>query len=359
MAEDSEALVDAIAAVMPPLLNGLEALGFVGRHLHPPRLKDLVLASAARGATLADAMARFRTVAWPQRLERFRALVEEAGSEAQAAFDGLRSAAEAPDGRLEAYRALRHVPRALEALYPLAGAMPVVSRFFLEPGAREDAALQARLKAGRTDVGLLHATNERHERGGFSLYVPESYEPSRPHPLVVAMHGGSGHGRAFLWSWVREARTRGLILVSPTAIGETWSLMQPELDSRNLDRILGYVREHWNVETTRLLLTGMSDGGTFSLLSGLLPNSPFTHLAPVAASFHPMMLSLSTPERLDGLPVYLVHGALDWMFPVAMAEQAEAALTEARARVSLRVVEDLSHTYPRDENAAMLDWFLG
>jgi len=359
MAEDSETLVDAIAAVMPPLLNGLEALGFVARHLHPPRLKDLALASDERGKALERAMTAFRATAWPERLERFRALVEEAGAQALKAFDGLRLAAESPDGRMEAYRALRHVPRALEALYPLAGAMPVVSRFFVEPAAREDAALLARLKPTRSDVGLLHASNERQERGGFSLYVPESYDPARPHPLVVAMHGGSGHGRAFLWSWVREARSRGAILVSPTAIGETWSLMQPELDSGNLDRILGYVRENWNVDTRHLLLTGMSDGGTFTLLSGLLSDSPFTHLAPVAASFPPMMLSLSSPDRLRGLPIYLVHGALDWMFPVAMAEQAAETLAEAGARATLRVVDDLSHTYPRDENAAMLDWFLG
>ena len=32
------------------------------------------------------------------------------------------------------------------------------------------------------------------------------------------------------------------------------------------------------------------------------------------------------------------------------------ALVERGARV--RVVDDLSHTYPRDENGAMLDWFV-
>ena len=47
----------------------------------------------------------------------------------------------------------------------------------------------------------------------------------------MALHGGSGHGRLFLWSWLREARARGVILVAPTAIGDTWSLMEPDMDS--------------------------------------------------------------------------------------------------------------------------------
>ena len=80
--------------------------------------------------------------------------------------------------------------------------------------------------------------------------------------------------------------------------------------------MLEQVAQRWDVDRTRLLLTGMSDGGTFTLLSGLDEQSPFTHLAPVAASFHPLLLTMAEPRRVTGLPVYLVHGALDWMFPV-------------------------------------------
>ena len=158
--------------------------------------------------------------------------------------------------------------------------------------------------------------------------------------------------------WVREARSRGVILVAPTAIGQTWSLMEPELDSANLARVLEQVAREWRVDRARLLLTGMSDGGTFTLLSGLDEASPFTHLAPVAASFHPMLLTMAEPRRVTGLPVYLVHGALDWMFPVSIARTAQRALTAAGAKVTYREIADLSHTYPRDEGSAMLDWFL-
>jgi phospholipase/carboxylesterase len=287
---------------------------------------------------------------WPDEL---RDHVERAAEATLRACDGLRAAVGSTSELRQALRALRQVSRALEALYPLASVMPTVSRWFL-------AADNAAIGAARTDVptGVLHAANETSERGGFSLYVPEDYDLARAYPLVMALHGGSGHGRLFLWSWLREARSRGVILVAPTAIGDTWSLMEPQVDSDNLVRVLAEIAQRWHIDRTRLLLTGMSDGGTFTLLSGLDDGSPFTHLAPVAASFHPLLLTMTDPRRVKGLPVYLVHGALDWMFPVANARTAQRALAMAGAKVVYREIADLSHAYPREENSGMLDWFL-
>ena len=70
-------------------------------------------------------------------------------------------------------------------------------------------------------TGIIHDHNEPGSRGGFSLYVPEYYTPDRAWPLVMALHGGSGNGRGFLWSWLRDARSFGAILVAPTATGST------------------------------------------------------------------------------------------------------------------------------------------
>ncbi len=49
--------------------------------------------------------------------------------------------------------------------------------------------------------------------------MPEYYTPDRAWPLVMALHGGSGNGRGFLWSWLRDARSFGAILIAPTATG--------------------------------------------------------------------------------------------------------------------------------------------
>jgi phospholipase/carboxylesterase len=120
--------------------------------------------------------------------------------------------------------------------------------------------------------------------------------------------------------------------------------------------MLERVCERWSVDPARLLMTGMSDGGTFCYVSGLEPASRFTHLGPVSAAFHPMLASMADAGRLRGLPVFMAHGALDWMFPVEIARQAWQILSASGANVTYREIGDLSHSYPREINAEMLAW---
>jgi phospholipase/carboxylesterase len=353
--------VDAVSQLVPATLKALHALEFAGRHLSPSALPQIIEAMAGRDDDLKAALAASRVAEWPERLEPVRGCLEPAAEAAAAGIAGLRSAAEAPQPIVAAYRAIRNYAQAAEAIYPMSAFLRPVSQFFLEPSARDDADLLQRLATvdpNRDKVGVMHAGGPPGTRGAFSLYVPETYDAERRYPLVVALHGGSGNGGAFLWSWLREARTRGLVVLAPTAIGSTWSLMDPDTDGSSIDNMVDQVAQQWNVDPGRQLLTGMSDGGTFSYVLGLRGGCRFTHLAPVAAAFHPMMLTFADAERMRDLPVYIVHGVQDWMFPPQLARQAEQTLGEAGAKVVYREIADLSHTYPRDENGAILDWFV-
>jgi phospholipase/carboxylesterase len=356
----SEAVVDDIVAVLPPLLQSLEALSFIARHLNPPQFGKVMEAAGEPDQALRAVRPRLND--WPEQFESVKTALEAASDAALQAFAGLREVQQGNGDLVAVFRALRHAPRAQEALYPLAARLPPVSGFFVDPALREDDALLARLaEPANADTGIMQDANEPGSRGGFSLYVPEYYTPERAWPLVMALHGGSGNGRGFLWSWLRDARSFGAILVAPTATGSTsgkstWALMGEDTDSPNLARILASIQARWNVDPTRLLLTGMSDGGTFCYVTGLESASPFTHLAPVAATFHPLMAEMADAERLQGLPVYLVHGRLDWMFPVQVARQTHEALSAVGADVTYREIEDLSHCYPREINPEILNW---
>jgi phospholipase/carboxylesterase len=351
----SEAVVDDIVAVLPPLLQSLEALSFVARRLNPPDFDQVMEAIGAPEEILRSARAQLGE--WPPEFSDTRRSIETASDAALAAFAGLREVQHGNGDLVAVFRALRYGPRAQEALYPLAAKFPPVSDFFLDPAMRDDSGLKARLDQPVTEnTGVFHDHNEPGSRGGFSCYIPEYYTPDRAWPLVMALHGGSGNGRNFLWSWVRDARSFGAILVAPTATGPTWALMGEDTDTPNLTRILKTVRSLWNVDPERMLLTGLSDGGTFCYVSGLDGGSPFTHLAPVAATFHPLMAEMADAERLRGLPVFLVHGRLDWMFPVQVARQTNSVLSAAGADVTYREISDLSHCYPREINAEMLNW---
>jgi len=356
----SETVVDDIVAVLPPLLQSLESLGFVARHLNPPDFGHVMQAAGSPDEALRAV--RPRLAQWPEEFAGIGAALASASDAALAAFEGLRTVQNGHGDLVSVFKALRYAPRAQEALYALSLRLPPVSEFFVDPHLRDDADLAARLAAPANDnTGIFHDANEPGSRGGFSVYVPEYYTPDRAWPLVMALHGGSGNGRGFLWSWLRDARSRGAILIAPTATGDssnksTWALMGDDTDTPNLARILEQVRSRWNIDATRMLLTGMSDGGTFCYVTGFESASPFTHLAPVSATFHPLMAEIADAERLRGLPIHIVHGKLDWMFPVQVARQTSQALSAAGADVTYRELDDLSHCYPREMNAEILAW---
>jgi phospholipase/carboxylesterase len=348
--------LDDLVALLPPLLRGLEALGFVGRHVNPADVGPVLGAVGAPDEPLRAELPRLE--AWPEALGPVAARLTGAAEAVLAAFDGLRAAQ--PRDVRAVYRALGRAPRAQEALYPLAADLPPISRYFLDPAMRSDEALQARLAgAAPSDVtGVVHGGGEPGARGAWSAYAPEYYTPDEAWPLVVALHGGAGNGRSFLWSWLREARSYGAIVIAPTAIGDTWSLQGPDIDTPNLMQILAGAARVWNIDPARLLLTGMSDGGTFSYVGGLVDTSPFTHLAPASAAFHPMLAAMADADRLRGLPIHITHGVRDWMFPVEMAREAEASLTAAGAQVTYREIADLGHAYPRELNPSILEWLM-
>src|ERR1700687_2462306 len=194
----SEAVVNNIMAVLPAFLQSLEALGFIARHLNPPEFASVMEAAGAPDQALQAV--RLRLADWPAQFADVKTSLEVASDAALAAFSGLRAVQHGNGDMIAVFRALRYVPRAQEALYRLAAKLPPVSDFFVDARLREDADLKARLAGpARENTGIIHDHNEPGSRGGFSLYVPEYYTPDRRSPLAMAVHGGSGHGRGFLW----------------------------------------------------------------------------------------------------------------------------------------------------------------
>lgn len=356
-------MTQAIEAFLDPLLGTLDLVGLVQRHLHPPLAPRLAEALGPRGDLVAGPLAALEAAEWPEDLRFMRERLLDVGRQTVGLVTAFVEAANAPHDPIGLYRAMRRFAPIQETLYPLAPILPPVSRFFLPPERRDDDALVQGLRAGllRDDVrvGVLHASNERDARGGFSLFVPEDWDGARPMAVVVALHGGHGHGRDFLWSWLRDARAAGVLVVAPTSVERTWSIMGGEdVDAARLTGMLESIGARYPIDRSRVLLTGMSDGGTYALLCGLLEDAPYTHLAPACGALHPFLLANGGMERAHGRPIYLIHGALDWMFPVGMARMGREALEAAGAAVTYREIADLSHTYPRDENPRILDWLL-
>ena len=278
------------------------------------------------------------------------------------------------DGGLDPTPAMGALPgrspplQAVETLYPLWPALPPVNRSLPRGRARGDAALIERLLAARraaAPVATIAASaarrsassttsNDRRERGGVSLYVPEHWDPSARWPLVVALHGGSGHGADFLWTWLREARSRGFIVLAPTAVYRHLVVADPRARWRSPGRD-GRARGG-DLERRSLPRSSHRHQRRRHLLALLRPARRNAVHAPRADLGSARSARPARPCRRRDKPIYLVHGALDWMFPVAIARMAHRELERWGAQVTYREIEDLSHTYPREENACILDW---
>jgi phospholipase/carboxylesterase len=355
------AVIEAIGGLLPPLLTTLDLVEWVQRHYYPPLTLQLAEELAPRAELVAGPLRALEETAWPDDLRFMRDRLADVGHRTVNLVSAFVEAARMPGDPIGVYRTLRRFGPLQEALYPVAPIFEPVSRWFIEPSRRHDDELVARLcvvppREESVQVGVLHGQNAREQRGGFSLYVPEWWDGTTAMPLIVALHGGSGHGRDFLWSWLREARTRGALVLSPTSRDRTWSLMGgQDVDAEPLREMVAFVAGRYPVDRARVLLTGMSDGATYTFLCGLKDDMPFTHLAPACGILHPFLLAGGL-ERARGVPIYLIAGALDWMFPVEPTRLSLEFLRAAGANLVYREIPDLSHTYPRDENPRILDW---
>ncbi len=364
--------MESTSRSLPPLWTDLAALlasfRAVQNRLDPARLNEFAAGLAplaqALSASLQSLESELRANPNPSRAESALARASSQLLQASARFAEA-GAEPAQHGIMKAYLALRPVARAEEILFEVAGEHEDISALFLvperaAPAAERIASAHARADSQTPPRGRIDVENARGKRGGYTLYVPECYTPDHAWPLVIALHGGSGHGADFFWSWLAEARTSGLILAAPTSRDRTWSLHSPAVDAGGLNRMLAQISSDYNVDTQRILLTGISDGGTYAMLLSTAAQAPFTHYAPVAAAVHALVSrdgKIHAPLR--GVRVYQVHGARDWMFPVDRARAAAEALKTAGAEIVYREISDLSHNYPRDANAGIVDWFLG
>ena len=249
--------------------------------------------------------------------------------------------------------------RAQEKLYPLSKIFQPVSQFFLEKKRQDDSELIRELAAETRgeETGIRHHNNQPGERGGFSFYIPENKSQKTSLPLIVALHGSSGHGADFLWNWLKEARSRGFLLLCPTSSEQTWSLENVREDLFKILTAIDNLSEISSINSEKILITGMSDGATFSMLAGLRKSTPFTHIAPFSGIMPASLAKMSDDTLATDRPVFLVHGAEDKIFPVETAFLTKSELETAKVEVVLKTKNGLGHTYARNEHDSLLNWF--
>ncbi|MBI4216581.1 MAG: hypothetical protein HY687_04250 [Chloroflexi bacterium] len=241
--------------------------------------------------------------------------------------------------------------RAQAFLYPIRHDIGLETHWLTpEAASRAHAGSQPPVSPHHRPVGVLYK-DWRELSPRYSLYVPEDYDPARVWPLVVALHGAGGDDRDFLWLWLRQAKSRGYLLLVPKSQDFTWSFS----DLRAVLLAVKEVQALYRVEKRAVFLTGFSDGGTFTYEFGLGNPEVFAAIGPIAGALVPWpWRDLNVGCRM---PVYILHGALDNQVPVQMARQSRDILAHFGYRVSYHEHPKWGHTYPFSRLGGLFDFF--
>lgn len=244
----------------------------------------------------------------------------------------------------------------------------------------------ARLRAGRPYAAAPRGRVDLvHDVGGvahpYTLVVPASYDPARPIPVRVQLHGGVGRplaGRGRGGDQVdRLPGTREEILVAPSAWNRSMWWQRSQAD--NVAALLDRLKRSYNVDENRVYMTGISDGATGAYFFALRDPTPFASFLPLNG--HVMVLGNPTvgadgdifPGNAVNRPFFVVNGGRDRLYPAARVRPYVEHLARLGAEVELRVRAEAGHdtrwwpeeragfeafveAHPRDPHPDRLSW---
>ncbi len=213
--------------------------------------------------------------------------------------------------------------------------------------------------AGGAEVGtgfLFRSLKEDGRELKYAVYVPRGYDPSRAWPLILFLHGSGESGtdgsrqlaqglpRELVWNPDRWP----FIVIIPQKPSQDAEWEEYELE---LMTILAHARRDYNVDPTRLVLTGLSQGGHGAWVLAARHNELWAAVVPVcgygSVRFGVPRLPPGTTGELAAaigrLPVWAFHGEADDVVPVRETRTMLEALEAAGAHPRVTTYPGIGH----------------
>jgi len=184
------------------------------------------------------------------------------------------------------------------------------------------------------------------------VVLPDDYDPSKPAPLIVALHGRGADGRDVARVWQEVARQRGAILVAPNAVrvlggGYQWRFLDESVWL--VTHTIASVAEKYAVDERKIMLTGFSQGAYIAMIAGMRQPERYCGLVLASGFYNPEDLAMPPLNQENPPRVQFLVGSED---PSAQSyRQAIKALKAAGWNARLRVYPGVGHTFPTRRKA--------
>jgi hypothetical protein len=213
----------------------------------------------------------------------------------------------------------------------------------------------------------------------FTVDVPASYDPARRYQVRIHLHGGvmRPEPAARADGSIGSLAGSEQIYVLPAAWRDEpwWS----ETQILNLKAILETVKRIYNVDENRVVVSGVSDGGTGAYYVAMRDTTPYASFLPLNG-FLMILAQGSTgiaeplfPNNLLNKPFFIVNGGRDRLYPTSIVEPYVLHLQRAGVPVTYLPqpegehntawwpdvrdpFEAFVHDHPRDPHPAKLTW---
>jgi polyhydroxybutyrate depolymerase len=175
-------------------------------------------------------------------------------------------------------------------------------------------------------VSIMNRTNGAIISSGmkreYLLYVPRSYDPARPAPLVISLHGAMNWPayQMKVSQWNKAADEHGFIVVYPAGTGtgpRTWFMEGADTPSRMPDvrfisDLIDTLEASYNIDPSRIYANGLSNGGGMAFVLSCTLSHRIAAIGAVSAA-----QSLPWSWCADSTPVPMIafHGTADPIVP--------------------------------------------
>lgn len=184
----------------------------------------------------------------------------------------------------------------------------------------------AAIRVGRSGCGREVATglqarsiDANRKRRTYLLWVPGSYRPDVPLPVVFSFHGAGGDGANSRAMTGLEAPSHGrAIFVYPDGLGGAWDLRDGGDDVLLFDAIVQSLWETHCIDGSRIFAAGFSFGATLSNLLGCYRGDLVRAVAAVAGGVIPRSPTCrgdgDRPARPQPVAAWIAYGAKDGFY---------------------------------------------